>query len=93
MRIQGTITGFIFMKVFMGFYVKDMIKNVFKPTICTFLMGGVAFSLKQISNSIGWSFLSIFLCIIVYMILLILIARGDFKQILCFFKINKITKR
>jgi O-antigen/teichoic acid export membrane protein len=91
MRIQGTITGFIFMKVFMGFSIRDMIANVIKPTICTILMGIVAFSLKQISVSTSWSFLSILICILVYGILLILIGRDDFMKILHFLKISKKT--
>ncbi len=89
MRIQGTITGFIFMKAFMGFSIKDMLGNVIKPTVCTFIMVLVAISLKQVSESFSWSFVSIIICIAVYSISLILIARNDFMQILRFLKIGK----
>lgn len=89
MRIQGMITGFIFMKVFMGFSIKDMIGNVVKPTVCTLIMTLVAILLKQVSESFYWSFISIIICIVVYSISLILIARNDFMQIFNFLKIGK----
>ncbi|MFQ9979078.1 lipopolysaccharide biosynthesis protein [Clostridium cadaveris] len=92
MRIQGTITGFIFMKVFMGFSIKNMLKNVCKPILCTLLMIGVVFLLKPISNSIGWSFFSIFISIIVYITCLTLISRDDFEEIIYFLKTNKKRK-
>lgn len=92
MRIQGTITGFIFMKAFMGFSIKDMLHNTIKPAFCTILMGLVAFLLKQVSSSVSWSFISIIICIVVYAISLILISRDDFIYMLKFFKIDKKLK-
>lgn len=89
MRLQGMITGFVFMKVFMGFSLKDMLGNVVKPTVCTSIMTLVAIFLKQVSDSFTWSFISIIICIVVYGIALILIARDDLKQILKFIKIGK----
>lgn len=92
MRIQGTLVGFIFMKIFMGFSLKNMLGNIIKPTICTLLMGTVAFLLKQISRSIIWSFISIFICIIVYGISLLLIARDDISYMTKFLKVDKKVK-
>jgi len=89
MRIQGTITGFIFMKIYMGFSIREMLGNIIKPIICTLLMGIVAFFLKRVSASISWSFISILICILVYGITLILIARADSIKILQFLKTSK----
>lgn len=92
MRIQGTITGFIFMKAFMGFSIKDMLHNIIKPAFSTILMGLVAFLLKQVSISVGWSLISIIICIVVYSISLILISKDDFKYMLKFLKIERKLK-
>ena len=89
MRLQGTITGFIFMKVFMGFSVKDMVKNVSKPIFGSLLMGAFAILLKSISNSMVWNFFSIFICIVVYGAVLSAIAKGDLLNLVGMLKTRK----
>ena len=85
MRLQGTLTGFIFMKVFMKFSIKDMLTNIIKPLMCTILMGIISIFLKLISDFIGWSLFSIFLCILFYVLFMLIFAKNDFVYILSFF--------
>lgn len=91
-RLQGTIAGFIFMKVFMNFNVKDMIKNVSKPMFGTLLMGLLALFLKRVSNSVAWNFASIFISALAYGVILMLIARNDLFGLLNILKLRKGTK-
>ena len=85
-RFQGTITGFIFMRIFMGFSVKEMLGNVAKPLGCTLLMGVVAIGLQQISSSVIWSFVSIVICVAVYGGLLLLTDRDEIRESVKLFK-------
>ncbi|HWQ43463.1 MAG TPA: lipopolysaccharide biosynthesis protein [Desulfosporosinus sp.] len=85
-RFQGTITGFIFMRVFMGFSIKAMLGNVVKPLVCTLLMGFVAVGLQQISSAVIWSFISIVICVAVYGGLLWIIDRNGIGEIIKLFK-------
>lgn len=91
MELQGTLTGFIFMRLIMGFSIKAMIGNIVKPITSSVLMGLVAISLQQVSNSLSWSFFSIIICIIAYGIILFLIAKDDFKQIIGIITNRKIA--
>jgi ABC-type iron transport system FetAB permease component len=84
-RLQETISGFVFMRVFMGFSVKQMLGNIAKPLVCTLLMGLVAFGLKQISSSVIWSFTSIVICVAVYGGLLLLTDRDEIRETLGLF--------
>lgn len=88
MRIQGTITGFIFMKAFMGFSVKDMLKNIVKPLECTFIMVMAAAALRAVSSSVTWGIVSIVLCMIVYSAALMLLAKNDVKEFIKFGKLR-----
>jgi PST family polysaccharide transporter len=93
MRLQGTVAGFIFMKVFMGFSVKEMIKNVVKPIGATLFMGLVAFYLKQVSSSLSWNLFSIFICVVVYASSLLVIAKDDYRNIIRQIEIRKKRKK
>lgn len=57
----------------------SMIKNLLKPMFATIIMFLVAVFLKCISNNIIWSFISIFMCIIVYFIVLYIIDKNEIK--------------
>ena len=85
-RFQGTIAGFVFMRVFMGFSVKEMLGNVAKPLGCTLLMGLVAVGLQQISSSVIWGFISIVICAAVYAGLLWLTDRDELRETIKLFK-------
>src|SRR5699024_9025615 len=65
-RIQGTVTGFIFMKKYMGFSIKEMLFNLVNPMICSGIMILFCILVKRIEVSIFHSFLNILLCGIVY---------------------------
>lgn len=76
-RFQGVITGLIIMSLVMKFPIIDTIKNLLKPLILTSLMGGLAIILKQVSNSMMWSFTSILLCALTYLILFFIFSKND----------------
>ncbi|ADY55904.1 polysaccharide biosynthesis protein [Syntrophobotulus glycolicus DSM 8271] len=85
-RFQGTIVGFIFMRAFMGFSLKDMLSNVAKPLCSTLLMSLIAIGLKQISSAVIWSFISILICAFMYVSFIILIDRGQISEIIKLFR-------
>lgn len=76
-RFQGVITGFIIMSLIMKFPVIRTVKNLYIPVLLTGLMTLLAILLKQISESILWSFISIITCVYVYFSLFFLIAKED----------------
>ncbi|WP_242301757.1 lipopolysaccharide biosynthesis protein [Bacillus cereus group sp. BfR-BA-01423] len=78
-RLQSIITGFIIMKFIMNFRVMHSIKNIAKPFIFTIVMSSLALLLKQISDSVLWSFISISICGFVYLGLIFSFARKDMK--------------
>lgn len=92
-RLQGTITGFIFMKLFMNFSFKKMIRNIVKPVFCTMIMITTSVILQLFSNSVGWSIISILICILIYSIVLLLIARKDLKGIGKVLELKKNKKK
>lgn len=79
-RLQGTITGFIFMKVFMKFKVKEMLLNLSKPFICTVLLYVFSLILKPLETSVFYSFLNIIILVLIYLISMRVIAKKDFDR-------------
>lgn len=87
-RLEGVITGLIVMNFIMDFKAKDIIRNVFKPLIFTIIMGCVAVMLKTISHNIIWSLISIIICILIYGILMLMVAKKDLIGIISILKRN-----
>lgn len=65
-RIQSVIVHFIIMKFAIGVTVLKTIKNVLPMFISATVMTFVGFALKQINNSMIWSFFSIIICVVFY---------------------------
>ena len=91
-RLQGTVTGFIFMKFFMGFSLKVMLKNTVLPVVCSVAMGLLAYILVQFSSNYIWSLISASICLLFYVAILIVFAKEDFKGIIKILPIPKKIK-
>lgn len=81
-RLEGVVTGLIIMHFVMNFKAKDIVKNINKPIFYTFIMGIFALGLKLVSDNIIWSFVSIFICILVYGVLMVRGARDDLNMVI-----------
>lgn len=76
-RIQGVLTGFIFMKLIMNFSAIQTLKNLVRPLIFSVIMGVFAFLIKQISTSLIWNLMAVIASGIFYIILIILFGKTD----------------
>lgn len=76
-RFQGVITGFIIMSLVMKLSTIRTIKNLLLPFVLTGMMSLLAIMLKQVSLSVIWSFISILICVFVYLGLFLLFAKDD----------------
>ena len=65
-RLQFVLVHFILMRFVIGISIIKTIKNVSKTAISTICMGILGYFLKQVNDSIIWSFVSIFICTIFY---------------------------
>lgn len=79
-RLQGTITGFIFMKFYMHFSIKEMVGNLKNPFLSTMIMTLFAYIIKPFENSIIQSFINILLCAGVYIMSIRLVSEKDFNE-------------
>lgn len=86
-RFQGIITGFIIMKVVMNFSPILTFKNIYKPFFFTIFMSLLGLLLRGISDGMWWSFISIFVCILAYFLLVLLYAKEDVRLL------TKVIKR
>jgi PST family polysaccharide transporter len=89
------IVNLIAIKVFMDISPAKMIKNLLKPILCTAIMSFVALGLQQVSDGILWSFVSIFICVIVYAAAFYVVSRSDARMVFDIVKqyILKFLKR
>ena len=81
-RLQFIFTNILFMKAFYKLSIKKMLTNIMPATLSALIMGGVAFLLSFVSNSMLWQFASIFICVIVYISALIIAFPKTRKEIL-----------
>jgi len=81
-RFQGVIVHLFIMKYCIRFTIGEMFTNIARPFFFTLLMGGAAWGLQQISRSLSWSIISIFICMVFYFGLLWFFARNDVKLIM-----------
>ncbi|MEK4293554.1 lipopolysaccharide biosynthesis protein [Paenibacillus sp. FSL R5-0914] len=90
-RIQAILLGFYFMRKFMGFSTLSILKNTVFPLFFSIGMAICAISLKLLSGATWWSFLSILICLMVYLSFMFVVARNDFYYFKNFiFKKGKI---
>lgn len=78
--LQIIILHIIFMKLVFHISPLLMFKNTLWPLICSLVMGGCGFLLLQFSNAMLYQFITIFLCILIYF-LLICIHKGYRHQV------------
>lgn len=93
-RIEFVLVHLIIMSVIMKISIKNTLKNVMPTVISSITMGGFGYLLKQVSNDIVWSFISIALCSIFYFVVLYLFPsmRNEMKQAYANMK-SKIFRR
>ncbi len=65
-RIQGLLVGMAIMKWCIKFPIEKVFMNVMPTFISSLLMGILGYLLRQISTSVIWSIISIFICCIFY---------------------------
>ncbi len=85
-RFTDPLISYLFMKQFVGIGYKKVLINIFKPLLCTLIMGAFAMVLKQFSNYFVWNIIYIILCIMIYILSIIILARKDFILVYQLFK-------
>lgn len=70
-RIQGILADLIVMRVMFGFEIDRIVKNVLPMIISALIMGVAGYLMQQLSFSIIWQFMSVFICIIIYFAVLL----------------------
>ncbi|SNS62304.1 polysaccharide transporter, PST family [Bacillus sp. OK838] len=65
-RMQAILVHFIIMKYVIKFPVRKMISNVCPAAISAVAMGFLGYFLQLLNEGIIWSFVSIFICVILY---------------------------
>ncbi|WP_027639082.1 lipopolysaccharide biosynthesis protein [Clostridium cadaveris] len=81
-RLQAIVVDFFIMKRIIKFPIEKTFKNIMPTAFSTIAMGIFGFLLKQVSNNIMWSFISIILCSIFYFLVLYLFPsmRSEMKD-------------
>src|SRR5699024_999217 len=67
-RLQLVLVHFIIMKFVIKFPIGLMLKNVVSTASASILMGIIGLFVKNLSDSLSWSFVSIILCALLYFI-------------------------
>lgn len=80
------LIGLFFMNKYIDFSIWKMFTNVTPAIIPSFLMGIAGYFLKQISDGIFWQFISIMICICIYVAILILFFRKTINEDLHVFR-------
>lgn len=83
-RMQFVLAHFLLMEFVIGIPISKTIKNVLPTAISAIAMGFCGYLLKQISDNIVWSLLSIILCVLLYFGILSLFPsmRKEIRSIL-----------
>lgn len=69
-RMQFALVHFIIMGSAIKISALKICKNVFPTATSAIIMGGLGYLLRQVSNGIVWSFISIILCTLLYFAIL-----------------------
>lgn len=70
-RFEGIIVNLILLFIVVNISPLRMCKNVLSPVIASLVMAGISFLLKGISGSFLWQMTSIFICLAVYVVLVL----------------------
>lgn len=82
------VIGLFFMKKYVGFEISKMVSNVVVPTVAACLMGCVGMLLRTLGTSYIWQFVSIGICMIVYLGILLMTFGSRIRFDLKVFKSN-----
>lgn len=88
-RLDLVIPGFILLYMVCKINPLNVLKNLYPIFVSSAVMCGVALGLQKLSNTWIWSFVSIFLCVVVYFSTLCLFRR---ERNVIFTFVSKITK-
>lgn len=94
-RLEAILVNLILIHFIIGISIKNIFTNIKIPLICSIIMGGVGWMICNIYNSLIWGLISIFICMCIYIILLLCIpeSRSDINMIFNMFKISDKIKR
>lgn len=92
-RIQSILTALIVIHIAYDLKVWHNIRNVLPVIMSAVIMGIVGYFLQQISPSILWQFVSIFLCIIIYFSVLLGLFPSMRREITKLESVQKIIRR
>ncbi|MBN8210239.1 lipopolysaccharide biosynthesis protein [Bacillus sp. NTK071] len=67
-RLHGVLVHLILVYIVIRLSPFEMLKNIAIPITCSLAMFGIAMLLQEISSGVYWDILSIFICIIFYLI-------------------------
>ena len=70
-RIQLIASALLIMHIMYGFKFSQIMRNVFPMILSAVIMGVAGYFLQQISTSLIWQFVSVFICIIIYFTVLL----------------------
>lgn len=84
-RFQFVLVHLVIMKYVIKFPLGEMFSNIAQPFFFTILMGLFAVIMQYISSGFVWSLVSIGICIAVYLTMLGIFARNDFRRIVNLF--------
>ncbi len=81
LKIELMIANLIVLNFIIKIPALELIKNLFKPIVATILMSIIAIILISLSKNTVYTFFSIFVCIVVYFVVLYLIDKDDFEDV------------
>ena len=70
-RIQMIVFALLIMHIMYGFKVQHILRNVLPMIISALIMGIAGYLMQQVSPSMVWQFVSVFICIIIYFAVLL----------------------
>lgn len=81
-RVQMILSALIIMKIRFNFSFIDILRNVLPAIVSSLIMGAVGFFLQQINPHIIWQFMSICICVVIYLGVLLILFPNVRKEIL-----------
>jgi len=69
-RLAGMLINLFFLNLYFQINSRKMVKNVYPAITGSFVMAGWGLLLRKLNNTVPWMFLSIFLCMTVYFIVI-----------------------
>ena len=92
-RLQLVVVHLFIMRYAVGFPVKTMFTNIFKPVVFTLVMYTIGLLLNHISPGFGWRTMAAGICMVIYAGLLLTFAEGDVRTITDVFVKRRIAEK